>query len=115
MIGDPFNHPERFNIAELHAKYSLRDIPIARHMPFYQKWLDNRDNPEFFSYNDTRTRKHDVKKPLLFVGGWYDLFNMNVLNGYRKMVEDAPSEEVAKGHRLIVAHWNQKREFNELN
>lgn len=109
LLGDVFSHPERFTgafFAELEATYSYREMPIARHLPFYQAWLDNRDNPEFFAYNDTRTRKHDMKKPVLFQAGWYDLFSLNALNGYKKMVEDAPSEEVAKGHRLIVGPWN---------
>ncbi|MFL0582831.1 CocE/NonD family hydrolase [Solibacillus silvestris] len=106
LLGDLIQYPQKLNLAKLHAEHSLRDIPIARHVPYYQKWLDNRDNPEFFDYSNTKNRKHDVKKPQLFISGWYDLFNLNTLTGFKKMVEDAPSEEIAKGHRLIVGPWN---------
>lgn len=38
-----------FQIARGHA---LRDMPINRHMPFWNGWLDNRNNPGFFGNND---------------------------------------------------------------
>lgn len=107
-MGDPLFDPAAFaslNFAQLQAKYGLNNIPVIRHAPFYQRWLANRDNPDFFTYNDTRTRKHDAKRPVLFIGSWYDLFNENALGGYMNMVKDAPSEEIAKGHRLIVGTW----------
>lgn len=107
-LGNPFENPmvsASLNYAELQATYGLANIPAIRHAPFYQRWLANRDNPEFFRYNDTRTRKHDAKRPLLFIASWYDLFNENALTGYMRMVAEAPSEEVAKEHRLIVGPW----------
>ena len=112
LIGDPMHNPSNLNMTKLLTEHKLRDIPIARHMPFYQRWLDNRDNPEFFAYNSTKNHKHDMKKPLVFMGGWYDLFNMNVLDGFRKAVRDAPSEEISNSHRLIVGHWGHN--FNPL-
>lgn len=107
-LGNARTDPYAFrvlNIAELQMNYGLENIPVIKHVPFYRKWLENRDNPDFFFYNDIRTRRHDIKKPNLFIGSWYDLFNNNTLYGYEHMVEEAPSKEIAEAHRLIVGPW----------
>ncbi len=114
ILGDPINNPMvtlGLNIAQLQSTYGLSNIPLVRNVPFYQRWLENRDNPEFFAYNDTHTRKHDANRPLLFVGSWYDLFNENSLTGYMRMVAEAPTEEIAKAHRLIVGPWSHGPNF----
>ena len=108
-IGNPLMNPELLvsldYYRKLQSEYSYKEMPAARFSSYYNKWLDNRENPDFFSYCTTSTRKHDFKKPILFQAGWYDAFIMNILNAYTQSVTDAPSEEIAKGHRLIVGAW----------
>lgn len=114
LIGDPMKHPEKMvdplYYLKLQQEYGLMDIPVARQAPFYKKWLEHRDDPDYFSFSDTTERKHDFRKPVLFQSSWCDLFEMNAINAYLKAVEDAPSEEIAKAHRLIVGTW--PHEFN---
>ncbi len=115
-VGDLRNHPELLMdvnfFLRLQQEYSYKDMPIARFAPFYQKWLDNRDNPSYFAYNDALSRKHDMNKPIMFVTGWFDSMKMNAINGYIRSVQDAPSEEISSSHRLIVGPWNH--EYNAI-
>ena len=104
--------------AGLRARHSLRDIPVVRHLDYYQRWLDNRDNPAFFAYNDVLSRPHATERPLLFHTGWFDLFSMNALEGFRQTVRQAPTEQAAQSHRLVVGAWGhtpnpQVRRFPE--
>ena len=107
-MGNILTNPMAFmelKIPPLQMEYGLENIPVIRHAPYYRRWLEHRDDPEWFSYNDTRTRRHDIRKPVLFVGSWYDLFNNNTLYGYEHVVKEAPSAEIAEAHRLIVGPW----------
>ncbi len=88
------------------AKYGLMDFPIAKYVPFWRKWVENRDNLDFFSYNDTAGRKHAFNKPLLFMSGYYDPFLRNAIWAYERAVKDAPTKEIAEGHRLILNPFN---------
>lgn len=108
MMGDPFGNPMAamaLSWPHLQMEYGLENIPIIRYSPFYREWLAHREDPDFFAYNDTRPRSHAIDKPLLFVGSWFDVFNGNVLNGFERMVAEAPDPETAKGHRLVVGPW----------
>lgn len=93
------------NYPQLQAKHGVINIPIARHMPFYRAYLEHREDPDYFSYNDVKSHKHDINMPLLFVAGWFDLFLRNTVQGYELAVKDAPTEEIARGHRLIIGPW----------
>lgn len=88
------------------TKYGLLNAPVLRHVPAWQKWVENMENPDFFSYTKTIDRKHDFPQACLFYGGWYDLFIENTLKCYEQAVQDAPSPETAKRHHLIVAPVN---------
>lgn len=108
-LGDPFGNSMvmmSMNFAKLQAKYGLINIPVIRQFDFYRGWLENRDNPDHFSYNDTLSRSHADMRPVLFVGSWYDLALDNNLSGYMHAVADAPTEEIAKAHRLIIGPWS---------
>lgn len=104
-MGDPLRNPAALNIAEWQTKYSPREMPIARHMDFYQEWLDARENPQALDFLDLHAYPHDMERPLLFMSGWCDLLLNVDLEGYEKAVADAPSEEIAGAHRLIVGPW----------
>ncbi len=104
VLLDPMKAME-MNYPQMQMTYGLEEIPVIRHMPYYRGWLAHRDDPDYFYANDIRSRKHDVKKPILFIGSWFDLFNNNTLYGYERMVTEAPDEAVAESHRLIIGTW----------
>ena len=91
-----------FEIARGHA---LKDVPINRHMPFWNAWLDNRDNPEFFAPNDAAARFDRVKAPVLHFTGWYDLFNCNSLDAFVNISRHGATEAARQGQRLIIGPW----------
>ncbi|MBO7702365.1 MAG: CocE/NonD family hydrolase [Eggerthellaceae bacterium] len=108
LLGNPLGDPTvlpGLNFAKLSSEYGLIGIPIIRNVPFFREYLEHRHDSSYFSYNNVRNRKHDMKKPVLFTAGWFDLFGNNSIEGYEHSVKDAPSEEVARGHRLIVGPW----------
>ena len=55
-------------------------MPVARNFSFWKNWILNRDNREFFEFNDTTNESHKKEKPMLITGAWYDLFNHNSLH-----------------------------------
>ena len=90
---------------KMYQNYSLLEMPVARHFTFWKNWILNRDNPEFFEFNDTTNKSHKKEKPVLITGAWYDLFNHNSLHSYERFVADSPSEKISKAHRLIIGPW----------
>lgn len=91
-----------FQIARGHG---LRDVPINRHMPFWNAWLDNRDNRAFFANNDTVERFDRVTAPILHFTGWYDLFNRNSLDAFVNISREGATEAARRGQRLVVGPW----------
>jgi len=106
LLGDPFSDPRKINGVAWAKEYGLLNMPVLRHIPFWRKWVENYDNIDFFSYNDTTNRPHNFDKPQLFVGGMYDLFLNNGLWAYERAVADAPSKEIAESHRLVITPFN---------
>ncbi|MCK0530184.1 CocE/NonD family hydrolase [Sphingobium agri] len=91
-----------FEIARGHA---LRDMPINRHLPFWNAWLDNRDNPDYFADNEAASRYNRVKTPVLHFTGWYDLFNRNSLEAFLNISRHGATEAARQGQRLIIGPW----------
>lgn len=84
---------------------ALRNMPINRHMPFWNAWVGNRDNPDFFANTDMTGRFDKVTAPILHFTGWYDLFNRNSLDAFVNISREGATEEARKGQRLIVGPW----------
>lgn len=104
-MGNPLSNPAELNIAAWQAQYSPREMPIVRHIDFYQRWLDARENPSLLDHLDPRTYAHDFNRPMLYMSGWADLLLEVDLEGFKKAVADAPSPEVAAAHRLVIGPW----------
>ena len=90
---------------KMYKEYGLSEMPVARNFSFWKNWILNRDNPEFFEFNNTTNKSHKKEKPILITGAWYDLFNHNSLHSYERFIKDSPSENISKAHRLIVGPW----------
>lgn len=90
---------------EIARDHSLRDVPINRHMPFWNLWLDNRDDPGFFANNDTAGRYDKVRTPILHFTGWYDLFSRNSLDAFVSISRHGATQAAREGQRLVVGPW----------
>ncbi|WP_077612504.1 CocE/NonD family hydrolase [Clostridium sp. Marseille-P2415] len=93
-------------VREFVPKYGVLNLPVFRHIRFWRKWVENRENMDFFSYNDTTERPHAFNKPLLFMTGYNDVFTLNAVKAYEQAVKDAPTQEIADGHRLVLSPYN---------
>ena len=80
----------------MYNNYSLSEMPIVKHFSYWNNWINNRDNPKFFEFNDVEHRSHKIGKPMLITGAWYDLFNHNSLHAFERFCSDSPSPEIAK-------------------
>lgn len=86
--------------------FSPRTIPVARHVPFWHRWLDNRENPDFFDRAEITSRVRGVTRPLMHFSGWYDLFLRNSLEAYTGITAEGATREAREGQRLIIGPWN---------
>nr|WP_302053992.1 CocE/NonD family hydrolase [Sphingomonas tagetis] len=86
--------------------HSPRTLPVARHVPFWHDWLDNRENPSFFDPAETNSRLSAATRPLMHFAGWYDLFLRNALNSYAGITAHGATPEARAGQRLIVGPWS---------
>ena len=93
---------------ELLRGRSLRDALIARHLPFWQRCLDARENPSLFDTTDALSRLDKVKKPIVHFSGWYDLFNQNSIDAYVGITESGATPEARDGQRLWIGPWGHQ-------
>ena len=42
-------------VNKMYKEFSLLEMPVARNFSFWKNWILNRDNPEFFKFNDTNS------------------------------------------------------------
>lgn len=84
---------------ELFRALPLEDMPVARRMPWWRGWLDNRDRPQYFSANDTDGKLENIQVPMLTIAGWYDLQLRNALEVYSKSGGTGPARGA---QRLII-------------
>jgi putative CocE/NonD family hydrolase len=99
---DSANLFDRLKIIKVADTLPIRDIPAARHMPWWNAWLDNLDNRAFFSANEGRSTLNSIAVPMLHIGGWYDLFQRNSYENYTGIVAGASNLKVRRDQRLIM-------------
>ena len=93
---------------ELLRGRSLRDVLIARHLPFWQRCLDARENPSLFEASDALSRLDMVKKPIVHFSGWYDLFNQNSIDAFGGITASGATPEAREGQRLWIGPWGHQ-------
>lgn len=103
---DLFGETEKLisHVVKMYKEFNLVEMPIVKHFKVWENWIKNRDNPDFFKFNETLNRNHKSSKPLLFTGAWFDLFNHNSLHLYERFVAES-DPTISKFHRLIVGPW----------
>ncbi len=104
--GGPFSWGDSEKIWPLLKGHSLRDVPIARHVPFWQEWLSHRDDPAFFANSDAAARFNEVSRPLLHWSGWYDLFQRNSVDAFEDIGAHGANASARDGQRLLIGPWS---------
>nr|WP_302054191.1 CocE/NonD family hydrolase [Sphingomonas tagetis] len=95
-------------LSELVRPHDLRSLPVARHVPFWHAWLDNRENPDFFAAAEANSKFGDVTRPLMHFSGWYDLFLRNSLEAYVEISAKGATPAARSGQRLIIGPWGHR-------
>lgn len=92
-------------VLELMRGRSLRDALILRHVPFWQRWLDGRDDPSLFANTGALARLDRVTRPMMHWTGWYDLFLSNSIDAYTGISRHGATPEARAGQRLWIGPW----------
>jgi putative CocE/NonD family hydrolase len=71
---------------------------------FFDDWLMNRDNDDFWRKIDGVNRAESLKAPALLMGGWFDPFLPTQLEDFRSITTKA-EKSVASETRLIIGPW----------
>ncbi|MFW0756288.1 CocE/NonD family hydrolase [Pseudomonas sp. H11T01] len=93
---------------ELLRGRSLRDALIVRHLPFWHRCLDARENSSLFDTTDALSRLDRVMKPIVHFSGWYDLFNQNSIDAYVGITASGATPEAREGQRLWIGPWGHQ-------
>lgn len=82
----------------------LRDYAelLGRRIDFYDAWLDHPDDGEYWRVASVTHRYGAMSVPALNVGNWYDIFAKATTENFRRMREEAPTEEARRAQRLIM-------------
>jgi hypothetical protein len=96
--------PEAYG--QILAALPLTEMPIVRRAPWWGRWLENRDNPEFFENSAMADRFPRIEIPILHLGGWYDLFMRNSYGSFEAISAQAGTEFARDNQRLIMGPWS---------
>lgn len=106
--------------------YSYRpliDLPILKkHAPEYYDWLRHPDQTEWWDFVNVEDDFKKFKIPVFLLSGWYDAGYgpEGASRAYRKMQNEAASENAKKNSKLILGPWNhtslhtRKTRFGEM-
>lgn len=91
---------------------ALRTLPLARldiagagrAIPFWQEWLRHPTRDDFWR-SMAADRYEQIDVPVFHIGGWYDVFAVDVVTDYAGMVSRAPSPETRQAQRLLMGPW----------
>jgi uncharacterized protein len=85
------------------AHLPLDDLPGFRAgAPFYYDWLAHADYAPYWAPVDIERQYRDIRVPMLFVGGWYDIFSVGTVRNFRGLRASGGSELARSGSRLVM-------------
>lgn len=107
LVSQPFITTPAFSVVleKLLSMAPVRDLPFLRHLPWWHKWIDNRDNPDHFKANEIGDKLANIGVPVLHVGGWYDLFLRNTISHFTGITNEAP-KSIGGAQRMIIGPWS---------
>ncbi len=71
---------------------------------FYNDWLTNKDNDDFWERIDGVKRTETLQAPVLLMGGWFDPFLPTQIEDFKNIINNAKGK-VASETRLIIGPW----------
>jgi uncharacterized protein len=78
---------------------------------FFNDWLLNQDNDEYWKSIDGQDRAQTVQAPTLLLGGWFDPFLPTQINDFTTMTTKG-SKRVRTETRLIIGPWGHANSIN---
>lgn len=106
---------KRVNIAELtqpalwdkvfrHLPVSEALTVVGRNPKFYLDWTSHPNLDPYWEQMSWTRELPGFDFPVLYIGGWFDIFQKGTLENFRKMTSQAPVAARAKQH-LVVGPW----------
>jgi len=71
---------------------------------FYNDWVLNKNNHEFWKKIDGNNRTETIQSPVFFLAGWYDPFLITQIEDYKSLKSHSDSY-IAENTRLIIGPW----------
>jgi putative CocE/NonD family hydrolase len=94
------------NLANLYHTLPLAEMPHLEGVsPHFFDWINHPAYDDFWRRIDARNFPQ-IDKPVLHIGGWYDIFLNGTLQGYIGMRRGAESAEARSRQKLIVGPWS---------
>jgi uncharacterized protein len=93
-------------LAQLYEELPLATMAHLQGVaPHFFQWLAHPAYDDFWHAIDAR-QFAQIDKPVLHIGGWYDIFLNGTLQGFMGMRSQAPSAEVRNRQKLIIGPWS---------
>ena len=82
--------------------------------PFFNDWILNQDNKEYWRKIDGANRTHTLQVPILLMAGWFDPFLPTQIEDFNQVTAHAKTN-VASETRLIIGPWGHANEVKLPN
>ena len=93
------------NLKQLYEQLPLADMTHLKDVfPHFFDWINHPSYDEFWQGIDARNYEQ-IDKPVLHIGGWYDIFLNGTLQGYIGMRTKAQSAKARGRQKLIIGPW----------
>lgn len=107
------------NLANLYNELPLAGMPHLQGIsPHFFDWINHPAYDDFWRRIDARNFTQ-IDKPVLHIGGWYDIFLNGTLQGFIGMRRGAKSAEARNRQKLVVGPWshgtNWTSSYHELD
>jgi putative CocE/NonD family hydrolase len=70
--------------------------------PFYRQWLAHPDYDRYWAQMDLEQHYRDIRVPVLFIGGWYDIFSVGTLRNFTGVRTHGGSAVAREQSRLVM-------------
>jgi putative CocE/NonD family hydrolase len=106
-------HTEKYMPEEMKYTNILMHLPLkdgdlrsaGYPVQHYRDWLKHESYDDYWKQISDEERFDKVKVPAFTYGGWFDIFLMGTVNGYKGMRNHGGTPEARKGTRMIIGPW----------
>lgn len=94
------------NLMQLYETTPLAAMPHLQGVsPHYFDWVTHPSYDQYWRGIDARNYA-EIDKPVLHIGGWFDIFLNGTLQTYIGMRNRAPSEAARRHQKLVIGPWS---------